>query len=234
MDLMLAAIPTTQTELVTRLVLAGVLGALIGAEREHHGRSAGLRTQLLVALGSALAMIVSLHFAEVYGRQSANWTIRVDPARVAYGVMTGIGFVGAGAIIRYEIGIRGLTTAASLWCTAAIGLACGFGMYAVAVVATALVIFALLILSKIDLNIPSRRYKTIKISMSADASNNLSRLKALLVERGASILSVDYSFHAKSRSETFTFHLSMPSKVDPSVLMGLEKEIPEITRISLR
>ena len=119
---------------ICRILIAAVLGALIGVERQVHGRSAGLRTQLLVALGAALAMVVSLHFAREFASTDPDtWSLRIDPARMAYGVMGGIGFLGAGVILRQESGIRGLTTGASLWCTAAVGLACGFGMYAVAV-----------------------------------------------------------------------------------------------------
>jgi len=95
------------TEAVCNLLLAAVLGAIIGAEREYHGRSAGLRTQLLVALGSCLAMIVSLHFATVYGAESSNASLRVDPARVAYGIMSGIGFLGAGRLSATALAFAG-------------------------------------------------------------------------------------------------------------------------------
>ena len=234
MDPILAVTIGGQMELVIRLLLAAVLGALIGAEREYHGRSAGLRTQLLVALGSALAMVVSLQFAEAYGRHPVTSVIRVDPARVAYGVMTGIGFIGAGAIIRYEIGIRGLTTAASLWCTAAIGLACGFGMYGLAAITTALVIFALLVLSKLDQYIPSRGYKTVEISLPASEQDNAARLKALLVERGARIANFEYTYHADSQSETFAFHIVLAARADPAALMTLNEKIPEIIQLRLR
>src|SRR5690242_9611004 len=104
-------------EAIARLGMAALLGGLVGLERELHGRSAGLRTHLLVALGAATAMVVSLNFAEVFGTVQ-HPSIQCDPARIAYGVMAGVGFLGAGAIIHQSGGIRGLTTAAGLWCAA--------------------------------------------------------------------------------------------------------------------
>jgi putative Mg2+ transporter-C (MgtC) family protein len=121
-------------ELLLRLALAGALGGLIGFERELRERGAGLRTHLLVALGSALFTIVG-----AYGFAS----IRTDPTRIAAQIVTGIGFLGAGAIIRQGFSVRGLTTAATLWVVAAVGLAAGAGYYSAALVATALVLLAL-------------------------------------------------------------------------------------------
>ncbi|MGH7176673.1 MAG: MgtC/SapB family protein, partial [Tepidisphaeraceae bacterium] len=106
-------------EALLRLVLAAVFGGLIGMERELRGRQAGFRTYLLVCLGSTLAMIVSIEFAvHPWHAQSLNQgvNINVDPARVAYGVMTGIGFIGAGTFVQSKGSVRGLTTAAGLWC----------------------------------------------------------------------------------------------------------------------
>src|SRR5436190_1745482 len=121
-------------EALLRIALAGVLGGLIGLERELREREAGLRTHLLVSVGAALFTI-----AGAYGFESA----RVDPTRVAAQIVTGIGFLGAGAIIRQGFSVRGLTTAATLWVVAAVGLAAGAGYYSAAVVTTALVLIAL-------------------------------------------------------------------------------------------
>src|SRR5512140_3109566 len=110
---------------VFRIVLASVLGGLIGLEREEHGRPAGFRTHLLVSLGSCLFVLTSIYFYRLYGNFSGNGPVGVDPGRVAAQVVTGIGFLGGGAIVRDRANIRGLTTAACLWLAAAIGLACG-------------------------------------------------------------------------------------------------------------
>lgn len=149
-----------RSEYVVRLLAASVLGAVIGLEREYHGRSAGFRTQLLVGLGAALVMLVSLQFIAILGG-SDNDNVRADVARAIGGVMGGIGFLGAGVIFRQPLGIRGLTTAASLWCTAAVGLACGLGMYITAGVTTAIVLFALLILGWLEERLPFRATRTI-------------------------------------------------------------------------
>ena len=129
-------------EALLRLALAAVLGGLIGAERELRERQAGLRTHLLVALGSALFTIVG-----AYGFQdflaSGESVVRADPTRIAAQIVTGIGFLGAGAIIRQGFSVRGLTTAATLWVVAAVGLAAGAGYYSAAVITTALVLIAL-------------------------------------------------------------------------------------------
>jgi putative Mg2+ transporter-C (MgtC) family protein len=122
-------------EALLRLVLAGVLGGMIGLERELREREAGLRTHLLVSVGAALFTT-----AGAYG---FSGSVRVDPTRVAAQIVTGIGFLGAGAIIRQGFSVRGLTTAATLWVVAAVGLAAGAGYYSGAVITTAVVLIAL-------------------------------------------------------------------------------------------
>lgn len=125
-------------EIVTRLLLTLTLSGLIGLERQVHRRDAGLRTHILVALGSCLIMLTSLYVFDIYKDKAS-----LDPARIAAGVITGIGFLGAGAIIREPERIRGLTTAASLWVVAGIGLAVGIGFNKVAIYTTVLVLVVL-------------------------------------------------------------------------------------------
>jgi putative Mg2+ transporter-C (MgtC) family protein len=131
----IAASSLNWDEALLRLALAGILGGLIGLERELREREAGLRTHLLVAVGAALFTIVG-----AYGFSSFRLT---DPTRIAAQIVTGIGFLGAGAIIRQGSTIRGLTTAATLWVVAAVGLASGAGYYSAALITTALVLLAL-------------------------------------------------------------------------------------------
>src|ERR671931_1088967 len=136
------AIPTLNwDEALLRLALAAALGAAIGIERELRDREAGLRTHLLVSLGSALFTIVSAYGFHAFLASGAN-VVRADPTRIAAQIVTGIGFLGAGAIIRQGLSVRGLTTAATLWVVAAIGMASAAGYYWPAVVVTALTIFA--------------------------------------------------------------------------------------------
>lgn len=127
-----------QLDLSLRLVVAAALAALIGLEREIHGHPAGVRTHMLVAIGSAIFTVLS-----IYGFGQGIDPSRVDPTRIAAQIVSGIGFLGAGAILKDGIVVRGLTTAASLWATSAVGLAAGAGEYAVAVVGTAVILVSL-------------------------------------------------------------------------------------------
>ncbi|MCK9573245.1 MAG: MgtC/SapB family protein [Candidatus Omnitrophica bacterium] len=130
---------------ITRIVLAGVLGGIIGLEREKKGRNAGLRTHILVCTGSSLIMLVSLYMFEMYqGR------VPVDPSRIAAGVVTGIGFLGAGTIMAGNDGVKGLTTAASIWISSGIGLAVGCGFFSAAVVATVVTFITLAFLKHVE------------------------------------------------------------------------------------
>jgi putative Mg2+ transporter-C (MgtC) family protein len=138
-----SSLPTLNwDESLLRLALAAVLGGLIGVERELRERQAGLRTHLLVAVGSALFTIVGAYGFHDF-LSSGESVVRADPTRIAAQIVTGIGFLGAGAIIRQGFSVRGLTTAATLWVVAAVGLAAGAGYYSAAVITTALVLIAL-------------------------------------------------------------------------------------------
>jgi putative Mg2+ transporter-C (MgtC) family protein len=132
-------------EIIKRLLIAVILSGLVGLERETHGRAAGLRTHILVCLGSTLITLTSMHIFEIY-----RGVTSIDPARIAAQVVSGIGFLGAGTIIRSRASIRGLTTAASLWTVAGIGLAVGVGFYQGAYTATLLVLITLFLLNKIE------------------------------------------------------------------------------------
>ena len=137
------SVPTLSwEEVVLRLALAALFGAAIGVEREIREREAGLRAHLLVGLGSALFTIVSAYGFHAF-LASGQSVVRADPSRIAAQIVTGIGFLGAGAILRQGLSVRGLTTAATLWVVAAIGLATGAGYYSAAAVTTVLVILSL-------------------------------------------------------------------------------------------
>ncbi len=140
---MLNAVPSLGwDDNLARLSLAAVLGGAIGFERELRDREAGLRTHLLVCLGSALFTIVSAYGFRDF-LTSGDQVIRADPTRIAAQIVTGIGFLGAGAIIRQGLSVRGLTTAATLWVAAAIGIAAGAGYYSGAVLGTVVTLIAL-------------------------------------------------------------------------------------------
>jgi uncharacterized membrane protein YhiD involved in acid resistance len=124
---------------------------------------------MLVCVGSALVMIVSTQFAAVSWPPHPGINITVDPARIAYSVMTGVGFLGAGTIIHQHTSIRGLTTGAAMWCVAAIGLASGFGLYTLAVLATVLVVIVLWLMDYIEDILPRQRYRTLVVRTRYEA-----------------------------------------------------------------
>lgn len=216
---------------IVRLLMAAALGALIGLEREHHGRAAGLRTQLLVALGAATAMLVSLYFGQVYGSGEMGKNIQVDPARVAYGVMGGVGFLGAGAIIHYGAGIRGLTTAASLWCSASIGLAAGFGMFVVAVAATAIVLFALVVLDLVERHLPEKVTKAITVTVPGTSAQIIQQCRKALSAAGAGVINVDVTRDFKADQSTITFAVSVMRSKWLHVPQRLQEGLPQITHL---
>lgn len=133
---------STLITVIIRLFLATLLGGIIGYEREHYNRPAGIRTHTLVCLGSALIMLVSEYIYSFYGEN-------VDPTRLGAQVISGIGFLGAGTIIKEGLSVKGLTTAASLWAISCIGLAIGMGFYSGAIIATVIIYFTLQFLKKI-------------------------------------------------------------------------------------
>ncbi|MDY7010419.1 MAG: MgtC/SapB family protein [Planctomycetota bacterium] len=222
-----------EIEIIVRLVAAAIFGGFIGLERKQHGRSAGLRTHLLVALGAAMAMVVSLHFGEVYGKPGGVMSIRVDPARVAYGVMAGIGFLGAGAIMQYGAGIRGLTTAASLWCTAAIGLGTGFGMFAVSFVAVIIVLFALIVLNFVDRRIPVRLTRRITLNVPGTSAETINRYEELLKAEGVNVINVGYACDFENDHTTVTLRVSARSTLMSDGLARLRSNAPEIRNIKV-
>ena len=135
----------SNTEVIGRLLLAALLSGFVGLEREASGRAAGFRTHILVCVGSTLIMLTALHLLDQF-----RGVAPIDPGRVAAQVVSGIGFLGAGTIIQTRDSIRGLTTAASLWTVAGIGLAVGSGFYSGALATTAIVLSVLFILSRVE------------------------------------------------------------------------------------
>lgn len=167
--------------------MAAVLGGLVGFEREWNNHAAGFRTHILVCLGSATIMLLS-----VYGFSDFVYelNVRVDPARLAAQVVSGIGFLGAGAILRNGNVIKGLTTAASVWVVAAVGLCVGAGFYTGALVCTFLELISLFVLNKWEKTLlKKRRYHEVEIQI-ADHPGTLGRIATLLDEHGAHIAAI--------------------------------------------
>ena len=167
----MAALPTLDwKEQLLRLGLAALLGGIIGIERQFREQEAGLRTHMLVAVGAALFTIVSAFgFHDVLETGNGAF-VRLDPSRIAAQIVSGIGFLGAGAIIRQGLSIRGLTTAATLWIVAAIGMACGAGTYGAALIATVLVMIMLWPLRYVGRLLDRERVHRLDVDLTASGS----------------------------------------------------------------
>ena len=175
------------TEFILRLLAATAMGAVIGLEREYHAKEAGVRTHLLVALGSCLFMILSIYgFDFMLGYDNVSF----DPSRIAAQVVTGIGFIGAGTIIFQKQVVRGLTTAAGLWVTAAIGLACGNGMFWIALITTAIVLTSL---GLINVYLPYLSQKEHTVTFLVEDYNVLTEVMENLHKEKITVL--NYELH---------------------------------------
>ena len=181
-------------EIALRLALALLVGALIGLERSYHGRPAGFRTHALVCLSTALLMLVTVFerfwFAGIARAEGTSVTI--DPTRMAQGIMTGIGFLGAGTIIKDGVSVRGLTTAASIWMTAAIGILIGIGFYWPALSASVLTLGTLSAFRWVERKIPAQYYAHLTARLRQDAPMAEPELRKLLEEHSFSIGSISY------------------------------------------
>ena len=208
-----------------RLFVAGAMGVLIGLEREYRAKEAGYRTHFLVALGSALMMIVSQYgFMEVLKTD----LIRLDPSRIAAQVVSGIGFIGAGTIILQKQIVRGLTTAAGIWATSGIGLAVGAGMYAVGISATLLVLLGFETLSYFFKSIGLRN---MMIDFSTDDKEAIKRVSKKFNTRNYVVVS--YEMTEAYTNGKNVYHVSMVVKAkrinEEGLLLMFLQDFPDIT-----
>lgn len=208
-----------------RLFVAGAMGVLIGLEREYRAKEAGYRTHFLVALGSALMMIVSQYgFMEVLKTD----LIRLDPSRIAAQVVSGIGFIGAGTIILQKQIVRGLTTAAGIWATSGIGLAVGAGMYGVGISATLLVLLGLETLSYFFKSIGLRN---MMIDFSTDDKEAIKRVSKKFNTRNYVVVS--YEMTEAYTNGKNVYHVSMVVKAkrmnEEGLLLMFLQDFPDIT-----
>jgi putative Mg2+ transporter-C (MgtC) family protein len=174
MDALLSDLAWLRLDLLGRLMLAAVLGGIVGMEREWSGKPAGFRTNLLICVGAALLTELSISVA-----RAADPFAIADPGRIAAQIVSGIGFLGAGTIIQSRAGIVGLTTAATLWVVAAIGMAVGAGAYVEAVGTTVLVVVALLVLGRLEPMVAQHRELTLRVTMGRDPKTQEAVEKAL-------------------------------------------------------
>jgi len=169
-----------------RILGALIIGALIGYERSYHGRPAGFRTHALVCIASSMLMVVTVYQNEWMTSVSAE-AIRTDPTRMAQGIMTGIGFLGAGVIFKEGLSVRGLTTAASIWVTAAIGILVGIGLWFPAIIGAAATLSILALFRFIEARMPHEFYAHHELCFRRDAVMSEDRVREMLGRHGFSI-----------------------------------------------
>jgi putative Mg2+ transporter-C (MgtC) family protein len=175
-------------EVILRLIIGAIIGAVIGYERQQHGRPAGIRTHLLVCSASVIIMIISTEYFHLSAIDPSY--IRVDPARIAAGAITGVGFLGAGVIIKSGPSVIGLTTAACLWMVSAIGLAIGAGLYLLSISGFILTYLSLFLVRKFEKNSPALHYKLLSITTKIMGRNQ--QLLDSIKNTGCVITNIDY------------------------------------------
>lgn len=214
----------THTEMVVRLLCATGLGGLIGLEREWTNHAAGLRTHMLVCIGSTVIMLLSIYgFSEFV----TEGNVRLDPARLAAQVISGIGFLGAGAILRNGSTVSGLTTAASIWVVAAIGLCVGSGFYFVSAVATLFVLISLFGLNKLEKHwLHAKRVQELVVKATL-SNGSLGNIVSAIEGSGLAI----YKFHTKhdeqlnrsnGTTQVIELHFSFKSPSKEKLLLAIE------------
>lgn len=213
---------------VVRLAISFILGAIVGAERQMRRRDAGMRTFTLICVGSAAAMIVSIWIPQSY----PNF-LNGDPGRIAAQVLTGIGFLGAGAIIQGRGSIHGLTTAACIWVMAVIGLAAGAGMYAAAIVTTFFTLFVLLTLEKLEKRMFLDGVNKILTINFTTSTPDLKEVRQLLEQNKVFIVSFSYEINYDNNTSIATYKVNVKSISSYSALFAKIRAMGYISQIKI-
>jgi putative Mg2+ transporter-C (MgtC) family protein len=181
--------------ILVHLMVALAAGGLIGFERSYHGRPAGFRTHTLVCVASSALMLVTMYQSHWYPEEFSG-RVALDPTRMAQGIMTGIGFLGAGVIFKEGLTVRGLTTAASIWITAAIGILAGIGFYFPLLVTTVLTLLTLSLFRWIESAVPGQYYAHLEVRFSRDKAMPEDGFRQFIKEQGFSIANLSYRYSA--------------------------------------
>jgi len=183
--------------ILEHLTIALAAGGLIGFERSYHGRPAGFRTHTLVCLASSALMLITMYQSHWYPEEFSG-RVALDPTRMAQGIMTGIGFLGAGVIFKEGLTVRGLTTAASIWITAAIGILAGIGFYFPLLVTTVLTLLTLSLFRWIESAVPGQYYAHLEVRFSRDKAMPEDNFRQFIKEQGFSIANLSYRYSANA------------------------------------
>ena len=218
--------------MVFRLVLAAVLGGLIGIERERHGRPAGFRTHILLATGSALLMLLSQHMFDLYQGENADSVLRLDPGRIAAMSITGIGFLGAGAIIKSKGHVRGLTTAACLWMAAAVGLAAGCGFYVPALISTFIALVSLLALRLLERYFRKDWYRELVLLFDG-LKDRMPEIIQVMDDHGIWVLRMGLNQDLKAQETTYELELRLRENIFTHDLVSHFTDFPGLKKVQL-
>lgn len=210
-----------------RLLFAMFAGSIIGLERSYHGRPAGLRTHALVCTSSSLLMLLTVYQLELLTNMPVE-ILRIDPTRMAQGIMTGIGFLGAGVIMREKLTIRGLTTAASIWMTASIGIIIGMGFYIPAIIATLLTLAVLSLFGWSERRMSSRRYGRLMVRYKRSDGLSRAELNEIIQQHG--IKSYSTSYHLEDEGKVFEYQMTIETK-DPDSFHHLAESLNNVEKI---
>lgn len=218
-------------EILGPFFLALAVGGAIGLERSHSGHAAGFRTYSLVSLASTMLMWVATSVAG-WDAAVAGGTMLSDPSRVVQGILTGIGFLGAGVIVKDGFTVRGLTTAASIWVTASLGIMVGSAQYIAAIVATVITLAALTIFRHVERLIPRRHYARFNITFKRESALAEEKLRALVGEYGYRVDEMSYAL--TGGGTTFEYHVNMWSADSSShaTLVHALAQMPEVLELS--
>jgi putative Mg2+ transporter-C (MgtC) family protein len=203
-------------EMVMRLLAALAAGALIGYERSFRGRPAGFRTHALVCTASSLLMLVTAY--QAYWVPMPTDSIRLDPTRMAQGIMTGIGFLGAGVIVKEGLSVRGLTTAASIWITAGIGILAGIGFYFPLVVSVIITLGVLSLFGWMETRMPAQAYYHFDVKFTRSASMTEEALRALIEDHSFSIANFSYRLDGEGSIRRYSMVLRTSNRSSASRL----------------
>jgi putative Mg2+ transporter-C (MgtC) family protein len=195
-------------EMALHLVVSLAAGGMIGLERSYHGRPAGFRTHALVCVASSVLMILTVYHSRWFD-VSFFERVAIDPTRMAQGIMTGIGFLGAGVIMKEGLTVRGLTTAASIWITAAIGILIGVGFYFPAGIATALTLIVLSAFRWIERRMPIEFYANLSVAFLRNAALPEAELRAMVERQGFFIANMNYG--VTDEGKIFEYHMVIHS-----------------------
>lgn len=223
MDFFTGLIQSTEINWATatlRLIISFILGMLIGLEREGHDQPAGLRTHILISIGATLVMLISIFIPQTF-RDFQNG----DPGRIAAQVVSGIGFLGAGAILKFGVDVKGLTTAASIWAMAAIGLAVGAGMYIVSLVGVVVILFALTVMNFFEKRVfKERTLRKVELQIKKK-DTEISELYQIFEVFNVKINSAGFERNVNEPYDRITFMVAVTTRLDVQKLSdALEKQ----------